>query len=32
MRPLFPKGFTNEVQIIATVMSVDPEIDPDIPR
>ena len=31
IRPLFPKGFTNEVQIIATVMSVDPEIDPDIP-
>jgi polyribonucleotide nucleotidyltransferase len=31
IRPLFPKGFTNEVQIIATVMSTDPEIDPDIP-
>jgi len=31
IRPLFPKGFTNEVQIIATVMSIDPEIDPDIP-
>jgi polyribonucleotide nucleotidyltransferase len=31
IRPLFPKGFTNEVQIIATVMSVDPEIEPDIP-
>ena len=31
IRPLFPKGFTNEVQIIATVMSLDPEIDPDIP-
>jgi polyribonucleotide nucleotidyltransferase len=30
IRPLFPKGFTNEVQIIATVMSLDPEIDPDI--
>ncbi len=30
-RPLFPKGFTNEVQIIATVLSLDPEIDPDIP-
>jgi polyribonucleotide nucleotidyltransferase len=28
MRPLFPKGFTNEVQIIATVMSLDPAIDP----
>ena len=31
LRPLFPKGFYNEVQIIATVMSVDPEIDADIP-
>ena len=31
LRPLFPKGFTNEVQVIATVMSADPEIDPDIP-
>ena len=31
IRPLFPKGFTNEVQIIATVMSLDPDIDPDIP-
>ncbi len=30
LRPLFPKGFRNEVQIIATIMSVDPEIDPDI--
>ncbi len=31
LRPLFPKGFKNEVQVIATVLSVDPEIDPDIP-
>ncbi len=31
IRPLFPKGFYNEVQIIPTVMSLDPEIDPDIP-
>jgi len=31
IRPLFPDGFFNEVQVIATVMSVDPEIDPDIP-
>jgi polyribonucleotide nucleotidyltransferase len=31
IRPLFPDGFYNEVQIVATVMSVDPEIDPDIP-
>lgn len=30
LRPLFPKGFVNEVQVIATVMSLDPEIDPDI--
>ena len=31
LRPLFPNGFTNEVQIIATVMSLDADIDPDIP-
>ena len=31
IRPLFPKGFMNEVQVIATVMSLNPEIDPDIP-
>jgi len=31
IRPLFPKGFMNEVQIIATLMSSDPEIDGDIP-
>jgi polyribonucleotide nucleotidyltransferase len=30
IRPLFPDGFTNEVQIVATVLSLDPEIDPDI--
>ena len=30
IRPLFPDGFNNEVQVIATVMSIDPEIDPDI--
>ncbi|MEO7558282.1 MAG: polyribonucleotide nucleotidyltransferase, partial [Gammaproteobacteria bacterium] len=30
LRPLFPKGFTNEVQVIATVVSLDAEIDPDI--
>ncbi len=30
VRPLFPKGFKNEVQVIATVQSIDPEIDPDI--
>ncbi len=31
LRPSFPKGFRNEVQVIATVLSLDPEIDPDIP-
>lgn len=31
LRPLFPKGFGNEVQIVATVLSLDPEIDSDIP-
>jgi polyribonucleotide nucleotidyltransferase len=31
LRPLFPEGFYNEVQIIATVMSSNPEIDSDIP-
>jgi polyribonucleotide nucleotidyltransferase len=29
-RPLFPKGFKNEVQIIATVVSLNPDVDPDI--
>ena len=31
LRPCFPEGFRNEVQVIATVLSLDPEIDPDIP-
>ena len=31
LRPLFPKGFTNEVQVIITVLSVNPQISPDIP-
>jgi polyribonucleotide nucleotidyltransferase len=31
LRPLFPEGFYNEVQIVATVMSSDSEIDSDIP-
>ncbi|MFV2055680.1 MAG: polyribonucleotide nucleotidyltransferase [Thiohalomonadales bacterium] len=31
LRPLFPKAFTNELQVVATVISLDPEIDPDIP-
>ena len=31
IRPLFPEGFRNEVQIIATVVSMNPEVDGDIP-
>ncbi len=31
IRPLFPNGFMNEVQVICTVMSADKHIDPDIP-
>ncbi len=31
LRPLFPEAFYNEVQIVCTVMSCNPEIDPDIP-
>jgi polyribonucleotide nucleotidyltransferase len=31
VRPLFPKGFTHEVQIIATVMSLNPEIGTEVP-
>jgi len=31
IRPLFPEDFKNEVQIIATVMSMNPEVDGDIP-
>jgi polyribonucleotide nucleotidyltransferase len=31
IRPLFPEGFFNEVQVVATVLSVNPDIDPDIP-
>ena len=31
IRPLFPKAYRNEVQVIATVLSVDPDIPPDIP-
>ena len=30
LRPLFPKGFMNEVQVIATLLSMDPEIQTDI--
>ncbi|MBP8277674.1 MAG: polyribonucleotide nucleotidyltransferase [Propionivibrio sp.] len=31
LRPLFPEGFFNEVQVVAMVVSLNPEIDPDIP-
>jgi polyribonucleotide nucleotidyltransferase len=31
IRPLFPDGFAREVQVVATVVSMNPEIDPDIP-
>jgi polyribonucleotide nucleotidyltransferase len=31
VRPLFPDGFYNEIQVVATVLSCNPEIDPDIP-
>ena len=31
LRPLFPDGFFNEVQIVAMVVSLNPEVDPDIP-
>ena len=30
IRPLFPKGFNNDVQIVATVVSSNPEVDPEI--
>ncbi|MBP4133289.1 polyribonucleotide nucleotidyltransferase [Gallibacterium anatis] len=30
IRPLFPEGFLNEIQIIATVVSVNPQISPDL--
>ncbi len=31
IRPLFPNGFMNEVQVMCTVMSADKDTDPDIP-
>ncbi|MGR8940271.1 MAG: polyribonucleotide nucleotidyltransferase [Gammaproteobacteria bacterium] len=31
MRPMFPEGYTDEVQIIATVISLNPEVDTEIP-
>ena len=30
IRPLFPEGFTNDVQVVAAVLSVNSEVDPDI--
>ncbi|MGL5255744.1 MAG: polyribonucleotide nucleotidyltransferase [Proteocatella sp.] len=29
IRPLFPKGYRNDVQVVATVMSIDPDVNPD---
>jgi len=31
IRPLFPEGFYNELQVVATVISLNPEVDADIP-
>jgi polyribonucleotide nucleotidyltransferase len=31
LRPSFPKSFRNEVQVIATVVSMNPDVDPDVP-
>lgn len=31
LRPLFPEGFFNEIQVIATVMASNPKVSPDIP-
>ena len=31
IRPLFPEGYTNEVQIVATVVSLNPDVNPEIP-
>ncbi len=31
IRPLFPKGYTNEVQIVATVLSLNPDVDTEVP-
>ena len=30
IRPLFPEGFSNDVQVIATVLSVNADVDPDV--
>ncbi len=31
IRPLFPEGFVNEVQVIVTVVSINPEVSPEVP-
>ena len=31
VRPLFPKGYRNEVQVIVTVLSLNPEVDTEVP-
>ena len=31
IRPLFPDGFYNDIQVVIHVLSVNPEVDPDIP-
>ena len=31
LRPLFPEGFFNEIQVVATVLSLDPSVQPDVP-
>jgi polyribonucleotide nucleotidyltransferase len=31
LRPLFPNGFYNEIQIVPTVLSLDPNVSPDVP-
>ncbi len=31
LRPLFPEGFYNEIQVVATVLSLNPQVDSDIP-
>src|SRR6516162_5649390 len=30
IRPLFPKGYRNDVQVVITVLSADPELDADV--
>ncbi len=31
LRPLFPEGFFNEIQVVATLLSLDPNVQPDVP-